>query len=313
MIIQAITAIILTMFFKIGYMLYWKAKSELGLAEIFIVLQQRSEIIRHYETIRSLKLSRIDRRLDIATPVTPFAISTFDNGSENHETQLLPQGRRPNKLKQMLWNLEVLKEYITFTQQTLSTVNDKPEIHLFRKHVPHTNGWDRHIKLSKFVSASASITESALKIYQTLDKTVYRNVDLEMTMISLIKSARDQISESSETKSQLDQIQAQGNTPSETEQEQLKAQNDRLEAQIETELKDQVESEILMLVTILHNDFDQILEAISIAQRFTISHRLVMIITKLNWVSQKESAKRLRSRIIPIIKNLVFGVTTARQ
>lgn len=307
MIVKAIFELSMALFFRIGYLLYIHERRELRIAEIIVISGNTPEINKHYETIRNMRLGRVERRLSADTPITPFVSNVSNDGSVHHETRLLPQSRRPNKLKQTLWNLEVLEQYITFNEQILSTPKGKFQIHLFSKDVPPEDEWDKHISLSRFTNAAISTTRSMLGIYKILDNSVYRNIDLEMTMISLIKSARRQTDEIDTTETDQERSERVSTEFLRADKSKQKLINDRLEIQVETELKDQVEAEILMLVTVLHNDLDQILQAINLAKRLMISYHLVVIVNKLSWISKKESAKRLRTRIIPITKNLIFG------
>lgn len=311
MIIKAIVATTIAMFIRIGYFLYFKTKAQLSVGEILIISQHRSELTKHYETIRNLKLGRVERKLSADTPITPAPMTQSFGNSFSHETRLLPNSRRPNKLKQMLWNLEVLEEYKKFKEQILSTSNNRPEIHLFYKDIIHTQEWDKHIQFSRALSATSTVVQNILNIYKILDSTIYNNVDLEMTMISLIKSARKQPSIDSSQETEPDTNNGPNRDFVNADQTQKKLVNDRLEAQVQTELKDQVEAEILMLITVLHNDLNQIYEATTFTQRLRISHSLTMLIVKLNWISKPESAKRLRTRITPLIRSLIFGTGTA--
>lgn len=293
-------------FISFGYTLYIQQKKRIRIANIFIASYPLQKLGKHYELIRSFRLNRLINKLQVSTPLTPHDATRFSHTETDSTTQLLHKGKRPNKLKQLAWNIVIFQQYVDFTQHALSTTNGKTQLVFIDKETQSTNEIETFIKNSKFSKSSEKIILSMLKIYDVLDSTTFRNHDIQLSMIQLIREAQEQSTQDSVSDQEIN-VHLEPNLPQ--TQTNLKLSNDCHQDQIVLEFSEQIENEIVLLITILYNDYELISNTTHFPQRLTIAYRLIIIKFNLSWIINNPSSNKINTKI----NQLVHGFITKRK
>lgn len=221
----------------------------------------------------------------------------------NDTIHLLPESKRPNKLNQIIGHIDVLEHYVKFTKQRLST-QGKFKIILFSKISDQETTWEKFIFISKFTNAIRTIVLSLMNIYKILENTMYRNQDLELTMINTMRTIREQ-TEIPSTNSGIETTTNQLTNRIQIPNDQFLT-NDQHESQVLLEFKDTIESEILLISTQLSHDIDQLIEHTTYYQKVALIYNFIFIKIYLEWVCKNRSYYKLNYKINGIIKSLII-------